>query len=195
MDSGKSNRNTEATTDAQLWQAIVEGQTEAFGVLYDRHASLVFGIAVSVLGNTQEAEDLTQDIFVKLMGDSPYDPQRGSLRTFLAVLTRSRAIDRLRSRQRRSRQSQRLQRDAATSPPSDLAPLDMASQQEKGQDIQEAMATLSQQQQQVLELSYYEGLTQSAIAKQLSLPLGTVKSRARRGLLRLRQAIEKRRGG
>lgn len=183
-------------TDAQLWAAGVRGESEAFGILYDRHAALVFSVAIRVLGNTQEAEDLTQDIFLKLMGDLSYNPKRGSLRTFLAIVARSRAIDRLRSRQRQSQRSQQLQRNShsITNPmPSEAQGLlDHLPYVDKGPQLRAALDHLSSQQRQVLQLSYYEGLTQAQIAERLNLPLGTVKSRARRGLLKLRRVMEPR---
>lgn len=193
MDSEQSNYAEQTSlTDVQLWQATQQGQTNALGVLYDRHAGLVYGIALKVLENSQEAEDLTQDIFIKLIDGSSYDPERGSLRTFLAILTRSRAIDRVRSRQRerqrqRENQSQMLQ---ASIHSSTTTSIDKLFQQEQNQEVRSALAQLSEQQQQLLRMSYYDGLTQSAIAERLNLPLGTVKSKVRRGLLKLRQVLQ-----
>ncbi|MGP1382027.1 MAG: sigma-70 family RNA polymerase sigma factor [Thainema sp.] len=194
MDSEQSSHAEQADlTDVQLWQATQQGQTEALGVLYDRHAGLVYGIALKVLGNSQEAEDLTQDIFIKLIDGSSYDPQRGSLRTFLAILTRSRALDRVRSRQRESLRRRKNQtlvfQDSIHSSSSSI---DEIFQQEQKQEIRSALSQLSEQQQQLLRMSYYDGLTQSAIAERLNLPLGTVKSKVRRGLLKLRQVLQDR---
>lgn len=93
--------NTEefsSQTDAKLYLALKAGHTAALGILYDRHAGLVYGLALKILGNAQEAEDLTQDIFLNLVKSTAYDSRRASLRTFLAILTRSRALDRVRSR-------------------------------------------------------------------------------------------------
>ena len=194
MDSEQSSHAEQTDlTDVQLWQATQQGQTEALGVLYDRHAGLVYGIALKVLGNSQEAEDLTQDIFIKLIDGSSYDPQRGSLRTFLAILTRSRALDRVRSRQRESLRRRKNQtlvfQDSIHSSSSSI---DEIFQQEQKQEIRSALSQLSEQQQQLLRMSYYDGLTQSAIAERLNLPLGTVKSKVRRGLLKLRQVLQDR---
>lgn len=189
MDSAKSSHLEETTlTDTQLWQKITQGHTDSLGILYDRHARLVYGIALKVLSNAQEAEDLTQDIFVRLSRLS-YDPQRGSLRTFLAIVTRSRAIDRLRTRQRELKKTKQFFRENAgsmvTLPPEDgFLP-------EQSQEIHAALAQLSQDQQQLLRMSYYDGLTQATISERLDLPLGTVKSRVRRGLLKLRQILQK----
>lgn len=175
-------------TDAELIFALRQGQTTALGVLYDRHAGLVYGLALTTLGNPQEAEDLTQDIFLTLAKGSSYNPQRGSLRTFLAVLTRSRAKDRLRSRSSARRMRDRWSWGRPAETGANL-PLEQVFQQEQSQAVQTALAQLSEQEQQILRLAYYEGLSQSAIAKQLDIPLGTVKARARRGLLKLRQTL------
>lgn len=174
-------------TDAELFQALRAGQTDALAILYDRHAGLVHGLALKVLGNTQEAEDLTQDIFLTLVRGCSYDPKRGSLRTFLAVLTRSRSIDRLRSRQSRLAFLHRWRGDRRED--ASDSPLEFVFQNEQSQAVQTALAQLSESQQQILKLAYYEGLSQSEIAKRLDIPLGTVKARSRRGLLQLRQTL------
>ncbi len=189
MDSAPSNRpEYSSQTDVELWFALRSGQSEALGQIYDRHAGLIYGISLKVLGNTQEAEDLTQDIFVKLVQQASYDPERGSLRTFLMVLTRSRAIDRVRSRQSNRKKRTRWQADYLPPTPN-LSAYDMA-RDEQSHDIRSALAQLSDQQQQVLYLAYYEGFTQAAIADHLNAPLGTIKARARRGLLRLREILQ-----
>ncbi|NEQ26377.1 MAG: sigma-70 family RNA polymerase sigma factor [Microcoleus sp. SIO2G3] len=174
-------------TDAELFQALRAGQTDALTILYDRHAGLVYGLALKVLGNPQEAEDLTQDIFLTLVHGCSYDPKRGSLRTFLAVLTRSRSIDRLRSRRSALEFLHRWRGDRRES--ASNSPLEFVFQDEQSQEVQTALSQLSESQQQILQLAYYEGLSQSEIAKRLDIPLGTVKARARRGLLQLRQML------
>ncbi len=174
-------------TDAELMFALRAGQTSALGDLYDRHASLVYGVSLRVLGNAQEAEDLTQDIFIKLAERASYDPGRGSLRTFLMILTRSRAIDRVRSRQSAQRSKRRWQADYI--PSSEPLAHGMVKTEQSNQ-VQAAMSQISPQQRQVLQMAYYEGLTQAAIAERLNAPLGTVKARARRGLLKLREILQ-----
>ncbi len=187
-----TSADTREATDAALWLALKKGQTNALGTLYDRHSGLVYGIALKVLGNTQEAEDLTQDIFVKLIRSTAYDPQRGSFRTFLAILTRSRAIDRLRSRRVANAGLDRLQTSNLHPPVN--PPAEALDQAERTQAVQAALAQLSTSQQQILRLAYYEGLSQSTIAEQLDTPLGTVKTHSRRGLLKLRQILQDRWG-
>ena len=185
--------STDAGTlsDADLWLALKAGQNSALGSLYDRHSGLVYGIALKVLGHTQEAEDLTQDIFVKLAQSTAYDPQRGSFRTYLAILTRSRAIDRLRSRQSARDSMARLQVSDQSPTPT---PADALAQNERSEEVRAALAQLSASQQQILRLAYYEGLSQATIAEQLDTPLGTVKTHSRRGLLKLRQILQERWG-
>ncbi len=175
-------------TDADLYLALREGQATALGTLYDRHAKLVYGLALQTLSNAQEAEDLTQDIFLNLARSTSYDPRRGSLRTFLGILTRSRAIDRIRSRSTALSYLERFKSDRI-SETSSQSPFDHAFQREQSQAVKTALAQLSESEQQLLQLAYYEGLSQSEIAGRLNIPLGTVKTRTRRSLLKLRQTL------
>ena len=172
-------------SDTDLWQSLQAGQVDALATLYDRYAVLVYAIALKALNNPQDAEDLTHDIFLKL-AHSSYNPKRGSLKTFLAVLTRSRAIDRQR-RQARSQNSLQTWKADLTSGAADTD--NPFSQDERTLAVKQAIAQLSNEQQQVLNLAYREGLSQSAIAEQLKTPLGTVKARTRRALIKLRLAL------
>ncbi len=174
-------------TDIELCLALKSGSSDAFGIIYDRHAGLVYGIALKILGNAQEAEDLTQDVFLSIAKSSTYEPNRGSLRTFLAILTRSRAIDKVRSHNSKRKvlgQWQDNQQQAVTD-----APFEQVSRNEQSQEVRNAISQLSDNQQQILQMAYYDGLSHSEISQQLQVPLGTVKARARRGLLKLRQAL------
>ncbi len=176
-------------TDAELFQAVKAGQQAALGLLYDRYAKSVYGLALHILKQPQEAEDLTQEVFLTFWRGSSYNPERGSIGQFLMLLARSRAIDKLRSRTSRFRFLLRWQQSlwAQISPD---PPLENASHQEVATRVKQALADLSADRRQVLELAYYGGLSQSEIAQQLNLPLGTVKTRSRQGLLKLRQALE-----
>ncbi|MGF1588053.1 MAG: sigma-70 family RNA polymerase sigma factor [Pleurocapsa sp.] len=180
-------------TDADLFLLLQNGQTDILAILYDRHAALVYGTALRLLKNTTEAEDLTQDIFLILTKKCSYDPKRGTLRTYLGILTRSRALDRLRSR---SRNQKRLHNQSLHESDKVLSesPMVEVSQVERSHEVQQALKQLSTQEQEVLRMAYYQDLSQSEIAKQLNIALGTVKSRSRRGLLKLRQALIKLKG-
>jgi RNA polymerase sigma-70 factor, ECF subfamily len=176
-------------SDLELFQALKQGQIDALGKLYDRYASLVYGLALRILSNTEEAEEIAQDVFLNLWKRDIYNPDRGSLSSFLITLTRSRSIDKLRSRNTRTRFFQRWSQSLGTE--TTLAtPLEQASVDERSQLIREALGKLPNTERQVLEIAYYEGLSQSEIAKRLDTPLGTVKTRSRKGLLRLRQMLQ-----
>ena len=182
-------KTSASTSDLELLSAMSQGQIKALDILYDRYSRLVYSIAYRILNSSEEAEDITQDVFLTLWRRNSYDPARGSLSSFLTTLTRSRAIDRLRSKNARLRVVQRLQgivRSDSGSP----SPLEQASIGERSQVIRTALSQLSESERQVLEIAYYEGLSQSEIAERLDIPLGTVKSRSRQGLLKLRQRLQ-----
>jgi len=157
--------------------------------IYDTHASLVYGLAYAILNNRQEAEDLTQEVFIGLINRCTYDPARASFAGYLTSVTRSRAIDQLRSRKRSSRLLEtwgdggQPERVAATA-------LDEAASDECEHSVRAALAALPATQRQVLELAYFKGLTHMEIAEVLQTPLGTVKTWARNGLYSLRGALK-----
>jgi RNA polymerase sigma-70 factor (ECF subfamily) len=173
--------------DARLVEALAD-DASALAPLYDRHARLVFGLALAVLGSPDEAEDLTQEVFLSLAGPCGFDAARGTLPAFLTTLTRSRALDRLRQRGRRTRLL-RASYEAAppTAPPP--GPAEQVSQQECTARVRAALDGLPAAERRAIELAYYQGLTQAEIADEVGAPLGTVKSWCRRGLLGLRDAL------
>jgi len=173
--------------DEVLLRALATDRA-ALGPLYDRYGGLVYGLARAILESPDEAEDLTQEVFVTLCQRTLYDPARGSLGAFLTTLTRSRAIDRLRSRSRRLRILRATWRSA---PPPDpgAPPAERIATRECAARVRGALADLPADQRRALELVYYRGLTQAEIAATLDAPLGTVKSWCRRGLLGLRTAL------
>jgi RNA polymerase sigma-70 factor, ECF subfamily len=189
LDStGSKSEKFAQATDADLMQAIQNGQVNALGALYDRHSRFVYGLALKMLTRPDEAEEVTQDIFLTLWQRDIYDSSRGSMTQFLSVLTRSRAMDRLRSRGSRLRFLERFQRFMQTVPSKD-SPLDVASINERSRTVKAALATVPAPEREVLELAYFEGLSQAQIAQRLNIPLGTVKSRSRQGLQKLRQIL------
>lgn len=191
MGSDSSNREYSLavdTPDEVLVEAAKAGQIEALREIYRRYARLVYTLALRILGNAEEAEDVTQEIFLTLWHRQHYDPKRGSLQRFLVVLTRSRSIDRVRSHNSRHRFLQRwrtLNRDVAA----ENAPFEHATLDEQSQRVREALAGLPAAERKVLEIAYYGGLSQSEVATELGIPLGTVKTRSRQGLKKLRRAL------
>ena len=175
-------------TDAQLCEALGAGGTAALATLYDRYAGLVFGLARTILASAEEAEDLTQEIFIGLQRRCAYDPARGTMSAFLAVLTRSRALDRLRTRRSRLKLHEKLGTEEHQ-PAAPVAPLEHAALEQSAERVREGLAALPEPQRKVIELAYFGGLSQADIAERLQTPLGTVKSWTRKGLLALRESL------
>ena len=175
--------------DAQLVTAIGDGNTRALELLYDRYSALVYKIAMRILRAEEAAADLTQEIFLSLWNrPDRYNPDRGSLAVFLSVMTRSQALNRIRQSQSQARLVQRL--GQMTMPdPIESPLLDQAALGELSDRVCMALQQLPENQRQVLELAYYEGLSQSDITEKTGIPLGTVKSRSRQGLLKLRDLL------
>jgi RNA polymerase sigma-70 factor, ECF subfamily len=166
------------------------GDAEALALLYDRHAKLVFSLAYRILGDPAEAEEVVQEVFSQawLQADR-YDPARAPVIAWLLMMTRSRAIDR-----RRARQASPVAETARGVLPdvADAAELPDAralSADQVGR-LRRALRGLPLVQRLPIELAYYEGLTQTEIADQLEQPLGTVKTRIRLGLQKLREAMQ-----
>jgi RNA polymerase sigma-70 factor (ECF subfamily) len=167
---------------------------DAFAAIYDAHSPVVYRICTLVLRDEQEAQDVCQEIFTKFW-EKPgaFDAGRGSLRSYLSVLARSRAIDRLRSRRRREKRvtlaaDRELSFEALALKHATLdgpSALENAQQRQRRQRVQALLAGLPAVQAEALHLAFYEGLTHSEMARRLDQPLGTVKTRVRRGMARL----------
>jgi RNA polymerase sigma-70 factor, ECF subfamily len=175
-------------SDAELIHQLRAGKQQALNLLYDRYGGLVYTIALQILSRADEAEDLTQDVFLSFWKEDKFDPKRAALSTYLSVLVRSRALNKLRSRASHVKALERLQQWTIADS-LEPTPLEKASLEEQQQALRTAMVQLSENQRQVLELNYSRGLSHSEIAQQISMPLGTVKSNARQGLIKLRQLL------
>jgi RNA polymerase sigma-70 factor (ECF subfamily) len=189
MDKGSEKPLSVLSTssDVELLYAVKQGQVQALRFIYRRYVGLVYSLALRILRTPEEAEELTQEIFLRLWEANSYDPNRGSLGHFLVFLTRSRAIDRLRSQRSRQKALQAMQH--VTPHRTVVNPLEQASLDERSHLIKAALANLSPAEREVLEVAYYEGLSQSETAKRLDIPLGTVKTRSRQALKKLRQTL------
>lgn len=175
------------SSDAELIHSLRSGAKDALAMIYDRYGSLVYTVALKILQQPAEAEDLTQDIFLNFWKKESFDPNRAALSTYLCVMTRSRALNRLSSRSSRQRQEQQLQQVYQTR--TAVTPLETASLSEQKETLREALSQLSDRQRQVLEMNFYQGSSHAEISQALNIPLGTVKSSARQGLLKLRQKL------
>lgn len=188
-DSTSEKSNLHLLSDAELFQAVVAKDTSALTTLYDRYASLVYSLALKILKDTSAAEDLTQEVFLRIWHNPNYDPARGSFSSFLVTFTRSRAIDKLRSRNANLKFLDRWWQHVSNQS-SAQNPFEKASIEERSQKVRQALAQLPQEQRQVLTMAYYEGLSQTEIAERLQTPLGTVKTRARQGLIKLKKILQ-----
>jgi RNA polymerase sigma-70 factor (ECF subfamily) len=184
----KRARNWPVCTDLELMEGLKAGQPAALAALYDRYASLVYGLALQILGCMTEAEDLTQEVFALLWRKPSYDPRQGSINSLLCRLTRAQALERLRSRGSQRRLGKPWQPLLIASHRSP-APFEQLSVEERRQPVQEALSQLSESQRQLLELLYYRGLSAADIAQELGMPLATVQARSRQALCKLRRSL------
>jgi RNA polymerase sigma-70 factor (ECF subfamily) len=178
--------------DETLLQLIVQARAEALGELYDRYGRLVFSLALNSVGNPAAAEEITQDVFLRVWQHArQYRAGRAKVSTWLTSITRHRAIDQL--RRRGSRPEQHSVAWAEVVPdaePTINGPEQAAALAMERERVRAAIARLSEEQKQVLALAYFQGLTQSQIAEALALPLGTVKTRIRLGMQKLREMLK-----
>jgi len=181
-----SDKSAEALDDEHLVRAIASGDTRALATLYDRHAPLMLGLARRIVGGKPEAEDIVHDVFVEAWRRAAdYDANRGSVKAWLLLRTRSRALD--------FRKSAGVARTVPAGDGAWFAGLvDPRSDESEAPDrarLRRALAVLSVDQQEVLLLGYFEGLSSSEIAAKVGIPIGTVKSRVASALSTLRLAL------
>ncbi|MEI7823489.1 MAG: sigma-70 family RNA polymerase sigma factor [Verrucomicrobiota bacterium] len=177
--------------EVELLRRVAQGDRRGFEELYDRFSGVLFSTASRVLNNQEAAEDVLQDVFVQIWEKAPlYDPARGKPLTWAITLTRNKAIDRLRATVRRNRLSEDMQRESQTQNQfDDRSSFDVASTGDTNKLVREAIQKLSKDQREAIELAFFSSLTQPEIAERLDEPLGTVKARIRRGMMRLRDLL------
>jgi len=176
--------------DRPLMARIEERDADALAELYDRHAARLLGLARRVLGDGGEAEEVLQEVFLFAWRSAgAFDPARGQVLTWLLIVTRSRAIDRLRARRGGSRPEIRSLEEIPEGPASS-EDVEAASAGRQWEILcRSAVRELPDDQRRALELAYFEGLTHQEIAQRTSTPLGTVKTRVRLGLMKLRERM------
>jgi len=188
-----------ADDDFALMDAVASRDQGALSLLYDRHASAVLGVCMRILKERSEAEEVTGDVFTEVWDRAArYDPTRGHPVAYLLNLARSRAIDRLRTKARRERIL--VDADGGVSPTGGSrrpieavaagSPFADARTEQMRTHIERAMSGLKHEQKRALILAYFDGMSHSEIASALGEPLGTVKTRIRQGLLRLRESLD-----
>jgi RNA polymerase sigma-70 factor (ECF subfamily) len=175
--------NTQA--DIALLERIVARDERAVGDLYDRHHQVLFGLILRILRDRAEAEEVLQEVFVLVWTRAEtYNVALGSPAGWLVRVSRNRAIDRLRSNNVRLKAV-----ESVPVPPSPDTPESLAGQSEQQRAVARALAALPDEQRLLIEHAYFLGLTQSELADRFKLPLGTVKTRIRTGMLALRQQL------
>jgi RNA polymerase sigma-70 factor (ECF subfamily) len=174
----------DAEIDAELVAAMARGDRGALASLYDRHSGILLGLAMRIVRERREAEDLLHDVFLEAWRSAKdFDPKRGRVRTWLAIRMRSRALD--------LQKSARVSRNAGDAG-LDLLVDDSEHASPDHARVRAALADLGTDQRRVLELAYFEGLSCTEIAARVSIPVGTVKSRIAAGLDRLRSGLSRR---
>lgn len=182
-----SSARTTADDQAAL-ERMARGDQAGLAEIYDRHGRLVYSLALRIVRDRGDAEDVTQDVFVQAWRQaSRFDTTRGNVAAWLLTMARSRAIDLIRRRRVRPQPGA----DDMVMETKDASPAPDVQFEwvQRAEVIQEAMGALPLVQRLAIELAFFEGLTQAEIAEQLEVPLGTVKTRIRQGLLKLRDRL------
>jgi RNA polymerase sigma-70 factor (ECF subfamily) len=175
--------------DADLVKRIADGRQEALGELYDRHAPLLLALGRRILGTSADAEEVLQETLLQVWAQAGrYDPRRSSVVTWLVLLARSRAIDRLRSRRVRDRAVEMAAEEAPQRHASPEGPRAVWTG-ERAARVRAALAGLPAEQREVLEQAFYQGWSQREIAERTGIALGTVKTRTLLAMRKLRQVL------
>jgi RNA polymerase sigma-70 factor (ECF subfamily) len=173
--------------DRVCLRRVSEGDKSALAELYDRYGSLAYSVALRILRSSADAEDAVQQAWVQVWKSArSYDSRRGSVAAWILTIGRSRALDLYRSLGSRRRAESHDDVDPPAAPADPVAGMALG---QLGTRVRDALNELAPQQRQVLEIAYFEGLSQSQIAERLKAPLGTVKSWTRQGLMRLKELL------
>jgi len=188
----RSTKSRFQESDRTLIQQIGAGDQKAFGILYDRYKTLVFSLAIKITGSHETAEDITLDVFTQIWKNADkYHPEKGTLKGWIASIARYRSIDTLRRHKARSDincpQWSDVQLETLPSNDNTGEALELAETRHK---VSKAIAKLPEDQQEVLAMAYFKGYTHRQIAEALNEPLGTIKTRIRLGLQKLRQIFK-----
>jgi RNA polymerase sigma-70 factor (ECF subfamily) len=179
-----------AWAGADLIRRMADGDADACGAFYDRYARLAYPLIMRILRDPADAADVLQEVFWEAwQAAATYDPARGSPEAWIVTRARTRAIDRLRAIRRRGETFVAPLDEEMTAAPSDLGG-DVAARVADRKAVEDVVDRLPDVQREVIELAYYGGLTQTEIADRLKQPLGTVKTRMRMGLERLREMMK-----
>ena len=187
----RPGQESDSELEARLINRIAEGDDSSFDMLYERLSGPLYGMAYRMMNDTKEAEDVLQEAFTYIWRKAAtYDPNRSSPFAWAVMITRNKAIDRLRVRQRLEKLREKVTSEEAFYEDKDVTSANEPTLRERGALVRSALEQIPQEQRQALELSFFGGLTHEQIAERLDTPLGTIKARIRRGLLRLRDCLK-----
>jgi RNA polymerase sigma-70 factor (ECF subfamily) len=189
MNPTSSLNPLESMTDGALLRLVADRQAEALGALYNRYAPTLLALGKRILGSLADAEEVLQEVFLYVWNHAArYDAGRSSVSTWLVLVARSRAIDRLRTRKVVERTHETAHQK---SPPEHASPegVETVFLRERREKVRGELDKLPPEQKQILEMAFYEGLSQSEIAAKADLPLGTVKTRTLLAMKKLRGAL------
>ena len=192
MTAPADRRAAERIVDRSGWEhdvrdRVVAGDDTALREVYDQYASFVYGLATRVIGDPRAAEDVSQDVFVAFWErPSAFDPERGSLRTWLGTLTHRRSVDYVRREEARRRRAEREASRAVAAPDVE----EMATALLTAERVRAALDVLPPEQRRAIQLAYFGGKTYRQVAETLGIPEGTAKSRLRLALRRIAEALE-----
>ncbi|MEZ4571025.1 MAG: sigma-70 family RNA polymerase sigma factor [Thermomicrobiales bacterium] len=186
----RQNAAQDAALDAELVRRVADGDHDALSTLYDRHGATVYSVALSVLRDPKTAEDVTQDVFVTLWTQPDrFNPDIGRFAPWFYRVARNRSIDIIRQRKREVMPDEPAVFDLMLGA-SDDSPADDVVERSQADRVRAALRELPDEQRRLIELAYFGGLTQSQMSSHLNIPLGTIKTRVRTGLHRLRELLE-----
>lgn len=184
-------QESENEFEAGLINRIAVGDDAAFDALYKRFSGPLYGVAYRMMNDAKEAEDVLQDGFTYIWRKAAtYDPTRSTPFAWAVMITRNKAIDRLRVRQRIEKLREKVTAENTFYEDKDEISANEPTTRERGALVRSALQQIPEEQRQALELSFFGGLTHEQIAERLNTPLGTIKARIRRGLLRLRDCLK-----
>jgi RNA polymerase sigma-70 factor, ECF subfamily len=190
--------DTRSAVDAALLDRVTRRDQSALAELYDRHCRLLFTLALRILRDRGEAEDVLQEVFLRVWDRAEsYNPALGSPAAWLVRIARNRAIDRFRAKAARA-DVNAPQLEASPAIPDgqlEASPEQHVAALETREQVQKALAALPAEQRLLIETAFFEGYTQSELAERFDLPLGTVKTRIRTGMQALRRALDRATGG
>jgi len=183
-------------SDHQLFEAMAARNTGALATIYDRHSRLLYGTILGLVRDTDDAEDLLQEVMLQIWNNAgSYRPELGSPRGWMVCIARNRAINLLRSRRHRQRMAESPLPDEDTGAAIPESMLEestwlIVTRDEETRILCNAMSMLPAEQRELIDLAFLEGYSHSEIAEKTSIPLGTVKTRIRNGLLTLRSQLQ-----